>query len=95
MFTCSSFDAKENKPDCYRGEDCMKEFCKVLKKHATRIINYGKKEMIRLTKEERKIHREQNVCYICKKEFSADDDKKHRKVKRPLSLYWKIQRCCS
>ena len=42
LFTCHSFDTKENKLDCYRGEDCMKEFCKVLKNHVTRIINYEK-----------------------------------------------------
>ena len=24
LFTCSSFDIKENKLDCDRGEDCMK-----------------------------------------------------------------------
>ena len=35
-----------------------------------------------LTKEERKIHREQNACYICKNEFSTDDNnKKYHKVK--------------
>ena len=33
LFTCSSFDITENKLDCYRGKDCMKDFCKVLKKH--------------------------------------------------------------
>ena len=33
-----------------------------------------KKEMKPLTKEEKKIHREQKVCYICKKGFSTDDD---------------------
>ena len=52
LFTCSSFDTKENKLDCYRGEDCMKKFCKGLKEHATKIIDYGKKEMIPLTKKE-------------------------------------------
>ena len=37
-----------------------------------------KKEMIPLTKEEKKIHREQKVCYICKKKkrFSTDDNNK-------------------
>ena len=29
----TSFDGKENKLDCYRGEDCMKKFCEDLKKH--------------------------------------------------------------
>ena len=39
--------------------------------------------MIPLTKEEKKIHREQKVCYICKKGFSTDDDdnKKYYKVR--------------
>ena len=32
--------------------------------------------MIPLTKEEKKIHCEQKVCYICKKGFSTDDDNK-------------------
>ena len=45
-------------------------------------INYEKKEMIPLTKEERKIHRRQEKCYICKKEFTTDDnDEKNYKVK--------------
>ena len=38
--------------------------------------------MIPLTKEEKKIHREQKVCYICKKGFSTDDNnKKYYKVR--------------
>ena len=38
--------------------------------------------MIPLTKEEKKIHRQQKKCYICKKRFSADDNyKKYHKVK--------------
>ena len=36
--------------------------------------------MIPLTKKEEKHHNEQEVCYICKKEFNTDD-KKHHKVK--------------
>ena len=31
LFTCCSFDTKENKLDCYRGEDCTKKFCKDIK----------------------------------------------------------------
>ena len=39
--------------------------------------------MISLTNEEKKIHYEQKVCYICKKEFSTNDDdnKKYFKVR--------------
>ena len=60
----------------------MKNFCLDLKEHATKIINYEKKEIISLTKEEKKIHREQHVCYTCKKGFTIDDvNKKYFKVR--------------
>ena len=60
----------------------MKKFCKDLREHATKIINYQKKEMIPLTKKEEKKHNKQEVCYICRKEFNTDDsDKKYHKVR--------------
>ena len=60
----------------------MKNFCLDLKEHATQIIDYKKKEMISLTKEEKKIHREQKFCYICQKRFSTNNDnKKYFKVR--------------
>ena len=41
-----------------------------------------KKEMIPLTKEENKMHREERVCYICIKGFSSDDgNKKYFKLR--------------
>ena len=67
LFTHYSFDTKKNKLDYYRGKNCMKNYCPDLREHAMKIINYDKKEMIPLTKEENEIHREQKVCYICKK----------------------------
>ena len=54
LFTCSSFDTKEKKLDCYRGEDSLKKFCKDLKEHITKTINCEKKKMIPLTKKKRK-----------------------------------------
>ena len=45
----------------------MKGFCRDLRKHATKIINYEKKKMIPLTKKEEKNHNKQKVCCICKK----------------------------
>ena len=54
LFTHCSFDKTKNKLDCYRGEDCKKKFCKDLIKHATKIINYEKKDMTPLTKKEKK-----------------------------------------
>ena len=60
----------------------MERFCKDLKEHATKIIDYEKKEMIPLTDEENKSYRKQNVCYICKTGFSThDDNKKYYKVR--------------
>ena len=82
LFTHCSFNKAKNKLDYYRGEDCMKKFCKDLRKHATKIISYDKKEMIPLTKKEEKKHNKQEVCYICRKEFNKDDsDKKYLKVR--------------
>ena len=52
LLTNCSFDSTKRKLDCYSGKDCMGRFCKDLKKHATEIINYEKKEMILLTDKE-------------------------------------------
>ena len=76
LFTHCSFDATKSNFDYYRGKNCMKNLCLDLREHETKIINYEKKEMIPLTKEEKKIHRKQKVCYSLKKRFSTDDDKK-------------------
>ena len=38
--------------------------------------------MITLTNKENKSHHKQKICYICKKEFSTDnEDKKYNKVR--------------
>ena len=63
MFTHCSFDPTKNKLDFYKGEDCMEKFCKDLREHATKIINYEKKkEMMRLIHEENKSYEKQKVC---------------------------------
>ena len=73
IFTSCSFDESKNKLNYYRGKDCMKKFCKDLKEHVTRIINYEKKKIIPLTKEEKINYNDQQICYICKKEFDKSD----------------------
>ena len=80
LFTHCSFDKTKNKLDYYRGKGCMKKFCKDLRKHATKIINYEKKKMIPLTIKEETDYNKQKTCYICKKEFDTSD-RKHYKVK--------------
>ena len=77
IFTNYLFDPTKSKPDCYKGGDCMERFCIDLRKHATRIINYQKKEIILLTDEENKSCKKQKVCYICKKELSTDKNDKN------------------
>ena len=46
LLTHCSFYTTKNKFDYYRGKNCMKNFCLDLSEHATKIINYEKKEMI-------------------------------------------------
>ena len=62
-----SFDTTKNKLDYYRDKNCMKNFCLDLREHATKIINYEKKEMIPLSKGEKKMHFRQKKCYMCQK----------------------------
>ena len=67
LFTHCSFDKTKNKLDCYRGENCMKKFCKDFREHATKIINYEKKHVILLTKKEEKNHSKQEVLHMQKR----------------------------
>ena len=55
IFTHCSFDKSKSKLNYYRGNDCMKKFCKDLREHATKIINYEKEKVIPLTTEEKYI----------------------------------------
>ena len=80
IFTSCSFDELRNKLNYYRGKYCMKKFYKDLREHATRIINYEKKKIVPLTKEEKINYNDQEICYICKKKFDKSD-KKHHKVR--------------
>ena len=89
IFTSCSFDESKNKLNYYRGKDCMKKFCKDLKEHATIIINYEKKKIIPLTKEEKINCNDQNVGYICKKEFDTID-KKNYKAHNICNLRYKV-----
>ena len=44
FFAPCLFDSIKSKHDFYRGTDCMIKVCADLRKHATEIINYEKKE---------------------------------------------------
>ena len=74
LYTHCSFDAAKNKLDDCRGQDCMKKFCRDLKEHPTKIINFEKKKMMPLTNEENESYLKKDVCHISKKEFIFDID---------------------
>ena len=67
----------------------MERFSKELRDHAMKIINYEEKEMIPLTDKENKSYEKQKVCYICKKEFSTDENDKNA-----FKLYHKVRDHC-
>ena len=80
MSTIWAFDNVENKRTLYRGEDCMQKFCTSLRECATNLINFEKKNMLPLTKEELK-SQDTKVCHIWGKRILkqfANDKKKVR-----------------
>ena len=56
----------------------MKKFCKDLRKHATKIINYKKKKNDTINNKTKKYHNKQKRCYICKKEFDISNENHHK-----------------
>ena len=80
MSTIWVFDHIENKHTLYRGKDCMKKFCESLREHAKNIIDFEKKKMLPLTKEELKSRHDAKLCYICGKMFlkKLANDKNYR-----------------
>ena len=89
MSTMSSFRSKENKHHVYRVEDCMKKFSESFREHAMKIINFEKKKMKSLRKEQQETYENAKICYICKEKFENKyvKDKKYHKVRRLLSLH--------
>ena len=67
MSTLWAFDNTENKHTLNLGKDCMKKFCEYLRKNTKNIIDFEKKKMLPLTKEEIKSHQDTKICCICGK----------------------------
>ena len=81
---CCSFDKSKNKCIYYRGQDCIKIFCRDLRDSAMKIINHEKKDIIPLTKEEKESYEKQQICYICEEEFCTNKNKKEFKQKQKV-----------
>ena len=82
ILTISLFKSIKNKHDVYKRKDCMKKFCKSLGEHASKIIDFKKKQMKLLTNEKQESYENAKICYICKEKFKDKyaKDKKYRKV---------------
>ena len=68
MSTTYTFDHLENKRTIYRGKDFLKKFCESLTEHAKNIIDFEKKKMLPLTKEELKSHQDARIVTFVEKE---------------------------
>ena len=82
MPTIWAFHIIEEKHTLCCGEDCMK-FCESLRENAKNIIDFEKKKMLPLTKEEIKSYQDTKLCYICGKRIlkKFSNDKIHQKSK--------------
>ena len=58
IFNVSKLGIRNKKQALYIVEDCMKKFCESLKEHTKNIIDFEKKKMLPLTKEELKSHQD-------------------------------------
>ena len=61
----------------------MQKFCEFLREHAMKIINFKKKKMKLLTKEQQESYENAKVSYICKEKFAnkQEKDEKYCKVR--------------
>ena len=64
MSTILSFPSIKDKHDAYTGKDCIKKFCESLREHSIKIINFKKKAMKLLTKEQQESYQNAKICYI-------------------------------
>ena len=65
MSTIWAFNNIENNHTLCGREDCMKKFCSSLSEHATNILNFEKKKILLLIKEEVKLHQDARKSCIC------------------------------
>ena len=81
LITHCSFDEKNNTADYYRGKDYLKKFCQGLKKQGRLVVDYEKKEMIKLTQEGQYRHDTRKLCFLCKKPFFEGAKNNYIKVR--------------
>ena len=65
MSTIWAFDYIEKNHTLYDENDCMKKFCESFGEHKKNRIDFEKKKILPITKEELKSHQDAKVCYSC------------------------------
>ena len=55
--------------DVYRGKDYMRKFYESIGENAMTIINFFKKEMKLLTKDQHELYENAKIYYICQEKF--------------------------
>ena len=50
----------------------MNKFCELLREYAMEIINFKKKKLKLLTKEQQELYENIKICYICKEKFENE-----------------------
>ena len=65
MLTSYAYDKTLNGHIFYRGKDCLSKFSKTLKLEVNKIINILQKAMDPLTEQEKMLHANGNIYFIC------------------------------
>ena len=88
MSKISSFRSIENKQDdCIEVKIAWKSLCESLRQHAIKIINFEKKKMKLLTKDQHESNENAKICYICEEKLVNIWKIKNITELRLLSLY--------
>ena len=87
-----SFDSKEDKHGFYRGNDCIKKFCRELKELETKLFNYEQKEMTPLTSDDVALYQSQsNATYVEKRFVMIKNKKRDLNYTKKLELIAVLQ----
>ena len=72
LLTSYPYDKSLNEHVFYRGKDCLQKFSETLKCQVNKIINIKQKPMDLLTEQEKVLHNNPKICFICEKSFGND-----------------------
>ena len=74
MLTSYAHDKTLTEHVFYHGKDCLSTFSKTLKAQVNKIINILQKPMDPLTEQEKMLHENPNICFMCEKPFGNNEN---------------------